>query len=189
MSTGNGQNHESWAGARVGQGPTRSVFSSQRNNHCRIRLDKHIRGFTLVELILVVALLAVLAGIVVPRMGVDVIGKVEAKTAAAQFGNYLRLARSLAITNASSNGQGYKVMLLPSEPYTSYRIVNAQTLEDVKEPREIPQGVVCSGDAEFRFMGLGDLAGASQKQVQFSKEQETLVVTVWPAGGRIKVTP
>ena len=135
-----------------------------------------------------VALLAIMASIVVPRMGVDVIGKMEAETTARQFGHYLRLARSLAITHAGSNGQGYQVILLPAEPYTSYKIVNAQTLQDVKEAREIPPGVVCDGDREFLFTNLGDLAGASQKAVEFSKGQNHLAVKVWPAGGRIKVT-
>ncbi|MFC1782148.1 Tfp pilus assembly protein FimT/FimU [Planctomycetota bacterium] len=173
----------------MGQGPASPVCSRPRNGNPEIcTADRIEKSFTLVELILVVLILAILAGIVVPRMGVDVIGKVDAETAAVQFSNYLRVARSLAIANAGTNGQGYKVILEPAEPYTSYKIVHAETLEDVKEPRKIPQGVICNGDSEFRFTGLGDLAAANQQQVQFTKGQDGSEVTVWPIGGRIRVS-
>ena len=70
------------------------------------RLSTTKAGFSLVELMLTVLILAILAGIVIPRMGWATMGKVQAKTAARQFANYLKLTRSLAITHASSNDEG-----------------------------------------------------------------------------------
>ncbi|GAJ08207.1 unnamed protein product, partial [marine sediment metagenome] len=64
-------------------------------------------GFTLIELILTVALLAILVSIVIPRIGLGTMGKVQSETAAQKFSNYLKLARSLAITHACSNSVGY----------------------------------------------------------------------------------
>ena len=137
-------------------------------------------GFTLVELILTVAVLAILLSIAIPRVGWDTMGKVQSETAARQFSDYLKLARSLAITHASTNGDGYKVVL--SGPFTSYSVVNAQTLEIVKGPIDIPQGVACSGDSAFQFTPLGQLQASSTLTIQFSKSSGTRVVSVTPIG-------
>lgn len=142
-------------------------------------------GFTLAELILIVALLAILVGIVIPRIGFDALGKAESETAARQFSDYLKLARSLAITHASSNSAGYEVVLSPS--YTSYKVIDANSLEDIKGPIDIPQGVACSGDSEFHFMPLGDLPqGSGELTLQFSKANDCTLVSVTPIG-RIRV--
>ncbi|GAG32660.1 unnamed protein product, partial [marine sediment metagenome] len=106
--------------------------------------------------------------------------KVQAETAARQFSNYLKLARSLAITHASSNASGYKVVL--SEGFTSYSIINAETSEPVKGPVDIPEGVTCSGDSEFHFTPLGELQGGGTLTLQFQKSDDTTVVTVTPIG-------
>ena len=137
-------------------------------------------GFTLVELILVIAVLAILVSIAIPRIGWDAMGKVQAETAAKQFSGYLKLARSLAITHASSNSSGYKVVL--SGPFTSYSIINASTSEVVKGPINIPEGVSCSGDSEFQFTPLGQLQGGSTLTLQFTKSGDTTVVTVTTVG-------
>ncbi len=141
-------------------------------------------GFTLIELILAVAVLAILVSIAIPRIGWDAMGKVQAETAARQFSDYLKLARSLAITHASSNGSGYKVVL--SGPFTSYSVINVVTSEVVKGPIDIPEGITCSGDDEFHFTPLGQLQGGSTLTLQFTKSGDTTVVTV-TAIGRITV--
>ena len=137
-------------------------------------------GFTLVELILAVALLAILLSIAIPRVGWDTMGTVQSETAARQFSNYLKLARSLAITHASSNSSGYKVAL--SGPFTSYSVINAATSEVVKGPINIPQGVTCSGSSQFQFTPLGQLQGGSTLTLQFTKSGDTTVVTVTAVG-------
>ena len=138
-------------------------------------------GFTLVELILAVAVLAILVSIVIPSFGWEAMGKVQAETAARQFSNYLKLARSLAITHASSNSSGYKVVL--SGPFTSYSVISITTPEVVvKGPIDIPKGVTCSGSSEFRFTPLGQLQGGSTLTLQFLKSGDTKTVTVTPVG-------
>ena len=139
------------------------------------------RGFTLIELLLTVAVLAILAGIAIPRMDWDVLGKVDCQTSARKFGNYLKLARSFAITNAADNTSGYKVVV--SGPFTSYSIINAGTEEVVKGPIEIPEGVTCTGDGEFAFTTLGELTqGSGTLTLEFSSSGETTVVSVTPIG-------
>ena len=138
-------------------------------------------GFSLIELLLIIALLAILASIVVPRAGWGAVGKVQAETAGRQFSDYLKLARSLAITHASSNSAGYKVVLSASQPYT-YSLVNADTSDVIKGPIDLPTGVSRSGDKTYRFMPLGNLSGSQTLSVTFLKASDTTIVTVTPIG-------
>jgi len=142
--------------------------------------DKIRAGFTLIELALIVVLLAILASIAIPRIGLGTMGKVQAETAARQFSDYLKLTRSLAITHASSNSNGYKAVL--SGPFTSYSVINAATSEVVKGPIDIPEGVTCSGNSEFHFTPLGQLQGSGTLTLQFTKSGDTMVVSVTPIG-------
>ena len=144
------------------------------------------KGFTLIELVLIVALLAILIGIAIPRLGWDAMGKVHVDTVAKQFSGHLKLARSLAIANSSTNASGYKVVFAAG--FTSYRLVNVETAADVKGPINMPQGVTSSGDSEFQFTPLGELtAGSGTLTVQFSKTGDNATVSVTQIG-RIKIT-
>lgn len=109
-------------------------------------------------------------------------GVVQSKTAAREFANYLKLTKSLAITNSATNNQGYKITLSPASPYTSYTIINADSMATVKGPIDIPTGVTCTGDAEFHFTPLGQLQGGSGLSLQFSKSTNTSTVTVTAIG-------
>jgi prepilin-type N-terminal cleavage/methylation domain-containing protein len=151
----------------------------------RQRLNIKITGFTLVELILTVLLLAILASIAIPRLGWGTMGNVQAETACRQFSDYLKLARSLAITHAGSNSQGYQVILSPSKPYT-YSIINAATSAVVKGPVDLPTGVDRSGDRKYQFTPLGNLSVSRTLSTQFSKVDSIYVVSVTPIG-RIKI--
>jgi prepilin-type N-terminal cleavage/methylation domain-containing protein len=139
------------------------------------------KGFTLIELILVVAIVAILASIVVPRAGWDTMGKIQAKTAGQQFSEYLKLAKSLAITHASSNGSGYRVVLSASQPYT-YSLIDAATSGVIKGPIALPAGVSHSGDRTYQFTPLGNLSVSRTLSVTFSKTSDTSIVTVTPVG-------
>jgi prepilin-type N-terminal cleavage/methylation domain-containing protein len=138
-------------------------------------------GFTLIELALTVVLLAILVSIAIPRIGWETMGKVQAETAARQFSNYLKLARSLAITHPSSNSKGYKVKLSKNRPYT-YSLINADTSDVVKGPIALPEGVDRSGDRTYQFTPLGNLSVSRELSVQFSKSGDITVVSVTPIG-------
>jgi len=147
----------------------------------RRKPDKIRAGFTVIELVLTVAVLAILVSIVIPRIGWGAMGKVQAETAARQFSDYLKLARSLAITHASTNGTGYNVVLSSNQPYT-YSLNNAATSVVVKGPIALPAGVSRSGDRTYLFTPLGTLSVSHELSVQFSKSGDTTVVSVTPVG-------
>jgi Tfp pilus assembly protein FimT len=125
--------------------------------------------------------MAILASITVPRLGWGAMDKVQVESTARRFSDYLKLARSLAITHASSNGVGYEVVLSSSQPYT-YSLINSDTTEVIKGPIALPEGVSHSGDVTYEFTPLGNLSGSVVLSVQFSKSGNTSVVTVTPVG-------
>lgn len=138
-------------------------------------------GFSLVELILVVVLLAILMSIAIPRMGWGAMGKVQVQTAGRQFSDHLKLARSLAVTNAGINGLGFQVVLSSSGPYT-YSLINAATSVVVKGPIALPAGVSRSGDRTYQFTPLGNLSVSKTLETVFSKSGDTSTVSVTPIG-------
>lgn len=145
------------------------------------------KAFTLIEVILVVLILGIMAGFVIPSLDFGVLGKLKADTHASMFSNTLRVARSMAIMHASTNGAGYKVKLSPASPYTSYQILNALDASVVKGVVALPSGLSCTGVSEITFNGLGDAIAGSSQVVQFSESGTCYQVTVWPVGGRIEV--
>jgi prepilin-type N-terminal cleavage/methylation domain-containing protein len=141
-------------------------------------------GFTLVELIMVVAVLAILMAIAIPRMGWGMMDKMQAETTARKFSDYLKLARSLAITHASSNSDGFECTLRFNlmDDYWAIRIVNRVTSDVVKGPSKLPEGVTKDGDITFQFTPLGKLQSGTTKTVRFTKSGNTSIVTVTAIG-------
>ena len=140
-------------------------------------------GFTLMELVMVVAVLSILTAIAIPRIGWGTMGGVQAETTAREFSGHLRLARSLAISNAASNSDGYKVEIHTVQKY--FRIKNEATNTIVKGPITIPEGVTADAPSSmyrFHFTPLGKLQSGTTKTVQFTKSGKTVVVTVTPIG-------
>ncbi|MCG8696465.1 MAG: prepilin-type N-terminal cleavage/methylation domain-containing protein [Bacteroidales bacterium] len=142
-------------------------------------------GFSLVELILVVSLLAIITSITVPRLNYGAINNATVKTTAQRFASTLRLARSFEIANSGSNEQGYRVVI----DTDSYSLLHATSLATERGPITIPAGVSTSGDTTFQFNRLGESSDGLGKTVTFSNSEVSYVVTMTGVGGIVQAEP
>ncbi|MCX5633077.1 MAG: prepilin-type N-terminal cleavage/methylation domain-containing protein [Phycisphaerae bacterium] len=141
------------------------------------------KGFTLVELLIVVIIIGVMTFVAVPRMGFSIITGSKAQTNAQKIAAAIRYARSLAIANAATNNQGFSLNMTGS-PYTGFQIVNLKT-SDVNETGSIDPKVSCTGANDFSFGPLGNRLLDSDS-LTVSAGGKTYTITVVSATGMVK---
>lgn len=139
-------------------------------------------GFSLIELILVLVLFAGLAMIAVPRLDGHIMGKSSLDAAAREIVGELRRCRSLAVSNAATNPEGFSLRLTNGD--VNYEIVNLATSETLTI-KEVPAGVELSGDDEFRFSPLGSLGNGSGSVLTLERGDDSVTVTVIAATGSV----
>lgn len=149
------------------------------------RLDD--AGFSTIELLLAVALIAVVTMIAVPRFGGDILGGVSATAAARELAGDLRLCRTLAITEADSNPSGFAIQMDGGAPYSGYRLVNRGSGGTVTA-KTFPDGITASGHSEFKFGPLGSLLGGSGTTLTLSGGSKNCFLNVTAANGSVRIT-
>ena len=148
---------------------------------------KHKRaGFSMLELVLIAVFLGIFAIIAVPRLNYAAISKQKADSTAKKIVADLRLTRSLAISDAANNNDGFKLEMVGSDPYTGYEIENRDTHEVVAS-YTIDADVTCSGDDKFEFGPLGNLKN-SDDQLTVTAEGKSFTITIIRATGIVKCT-
>jgi Tfp pilus assembly protein FimT len=148
-------------------------------------MAKTKNGYSLTELIIIVIFLGVLAAIVVPRFNFAIIAKQKADCLARKIVTDLRRARSLAISNAADNSDGFALYMTGPGPYTGYQIVDLNDLSEV-DSYSIDSDVNCTGGSEFQFGYLGNLKTGSDTQLTVYAEGKTLTIDIVPATGMVK---
>lgn len=144
-------------------------------------------GFGLVEAVMVVLFISILAVVTVPRFSLAVISKHKAEATAKKIVTDLRRARSLAISDAATNVDGFAIEMTSPEPYTGYTIVNEKT--DVSmDSHTIDPAIVCTGGQRFIFGSLGNLKPTSDSQLTVSASGKTFTITITSATGMVKCT-
>jgi prepilin-type N-terminal cleavage/methylation domain-containing protein len=143
-------------------------------------------AFTLVELILVVVILSVMAIIAVPRLCTDALDRPAIAATTREIASDMRLARSLAVSNASTNAQGYAVRMVGAAPYSGYEILSIPTAETVSM-KTISGRVTCTGDPEFRFGPLGALSPGSGTTLRVAAQGGQYVLTLIAATGSVTI--
>ena len=141
------------------------------------------KAFTLVELLIVVAIIGVMALVAVPRMGFSLISGGKAQATAQTLASAIRYTRTLALANAATNTQGFSLNMTGS-PYTGFQIVNLQT-SDVNQTGSITSGVSCTGDSQFPFGPYGNRT-AGTGGLTVSAGGKTYTITVVSATGMVK---
>ena len=144
-------------------------------------------GFTLTEAILVVLFIGILSAITLPKLNQAVISRYKAETVAKHIVTQIRHTRSLAISNAVNNNNGFSLKFIGDEPYTGYELKNLDT-EEILESHTVDPKVSITGLAdEFEFGPLGNLQ-SDKTQIAVSAEGKSFTIDVIRATGTVKCT-
>ena len=143
------------------------------------------KAISLVEALIVVSLIGILAVLAVPRLNTAVISRYKAEVTTKKIVTDLRRVRSLAISNAVNNTDGFELRLLGPNPYTGYEIVNLDTIATVDSHTIDPEVTVTGTASEFDFGPLGNLT-STYTQITVSAEGKTFTITIIRATGTIK---
>jgi prepilin-type N-terminal cleavage/methylation domain-containing protein len=146
------------------------------------------KGFTLIELVVVVMIIGIMAFITVPRMVSAVVALGKSNTGAERIAAAIRQCRTLAISNAATTSQGFTLNMtnVVGGNYTSFQIVNVQT-SAVLETDSIPSGTTCTGSSQFQFGPLGNRTGGSGN-LTVGGGGKTFVISVVTNTGMVQCT-
>ena len=152
-------------------------------------MAKKIKAFSMVELIIIVAIVAALTFIAVPRLGFTALRRKQADTVAKKIITDLRRTRRLAISDAANNTDGFALNMSGGSPYTGYEIVNLKPPSATVDSHTIDSDISCTGGATFQFGPLGNLTGGdTQLAVSPSGKTFTITITIIEATGTVKCT-
>lgn len=154
-------------------------------------------GFTLIEIIVALALLSVAAAVIVPRMGRSLSGR-EIREAAGRFAQMARAVRELAVARGrvvvmevDLDKGGYAIAMQSSAGGGELRPVQASWLKGAKWPEAIRRSEfrtfegasAAHGQHRVNFNADGTTSGG---MLRFSGEDdEQTVVVIYPHTGRV----
>ena len=142
-------------------------------------------AYSLTELIIVVIFLGIFAAIAVPRINFAIITKQKSDTVARKIVTDLRRTRTLAISDAANNTEGYALNMTGTAPYSGYEIENLDTSTAV-DSHTISSGISVTGGDEFKFGPLGNLLTGSDTELTVSAEDRSFTITIISATGMVK---
>ncbi len=144
-------------------------------------------GFSLIEVMLAVVLIAVISMIAIPRFDGRIVGSVSAMSSAREVVGDMRLCRSLAISRAATNPSGYSVQMQGGSPYTGYAFVNSGTGQ-VIEAKSFPGGITATGHSQYSFGPLGSLLTGSGTRLAITGGSRSFQIDVNAANGSAWIT-
>lgn len=142
-------------------------------------------AYTLVELLIVVAILATLAFVAVPRLQFGAIRQRKAEAAAMEVVSALRRTRSLAILYAATNQTGYGLRVQSASGIASYQIVDLSN-SGVVDSYTLDSEVTCTGGQSFQFSPLGTLKQGSDSALSVTAGGRTCAITIIAGTGLVK---
>jgi hypothetical protein len=148
-------------------------------------MKKRAGAYSIIELIIVVLFLAAFAAVAIPRINFSAITKQKADGLARKITTDLRRTRTLAISNAANNTEGFELYMVGSSPYGSYEIRNINTSE-VVDSHTITPGISCTDGGSFKFGPFGDLLAGSDTSLTVSAEGKTFTISIIAATGTVK---
>jgi len=142
-----------------------------------------VEGFTLVEAMIVVAVLGIIMAIALPRYGSATITKFRIENEARRIQSDLRLTRRLAITN----GSDYILEVTPASNVYKIYAGSIDPANQVGETRTIKSEITASGDDEFTFESLGNADAASGTTLSLTEGSIQYDITITIATGRVSI--
>ena len=148
-------------------------------------MTKTAKGYSLVELIVVVLFIGIFAMVAVPRINFATISKQQADTVSGKIVTDLRRTRMLAISDAASNTSGFALNMTGSSPYSAYEIENLDSSATV-DTHSFDSVVGCSGGNNFEFGPMGNLITGSDSSLTVTADGRSFTITIIPATGMVK---
>src|SRR4030042_5317847 len=146
-------------------------------------MAKKTNAHTLIELIVIIAMLGALAFIAIPRLRFSAIYRKQADTDARKIVTDLRRARQLAISSAAPNTDGFAL----NRAGSNFEIVNLSNGTTVPNSTfSTNPKVTCAGGTAFQFGPLGNLKTGSDSQLTVSAETKNFIINITPETGTIK---
>jgi hypothetical protein len=145
------------------------------------------QAYSIIELIVVMLFLAAFAAVAVPRLNFSAITKSKADGLTGKIVTDLRHTRTLAISSAANNTEGFELYMVGSSPYGSYEIRNIDTSE-VVDSHTITPGISCTGGGTFKFGPFGDLLAGSDTSLTISAEGKIFTINIIAATGTVQCT-
>ena len=137
------------------------------------------KGFTLMEMIIVTVIMGVFAALTIPRLSFSAVNKKQAETAVRRFVTDLRRTRSLAIRDAATHSNGFRLKLA-GNPSSSYDIIDRDSGETL-ETHSFDSAISIAysgGDQNLDFGPLGNLATSSADTITISGYDKSYTVTI-----------
>jgi len=142
-------------------------------------------GYTLVEAVTVVLVLSILTCIAVPRLNFGAVWGARADAVVQRLATDLRHTRTLAVTHAARNPDGFALVMQGVDPYRSYQIID-QHDRAVMTTCSFPAGVQCGGGRRFEFGPLGNLQNGSDAHLGIRTEGKYYRLEIAPATGAVE---
>ena len=142
-------------------------------------------GFTITEVLFAVAVIAIIAAAVIPRMTRGLFNKYTVYTTAHQVASDARLVRRLAVTTGDRHRlRCYKV---DSSDYNRYKIERKVDGDwgDAGEVKTIHDEIVVTVDGEVEFKANGSATGTVEFKYEIGDDKYK--VNIKKATGRVKV--
>jgi len=147
-------------------------------------MSRHVRAFTVTELLIIVVVVGVLAAIAMPRLNFSVISRQKAEVTAKRIVTDLRRTRRLAIAHAAKRSS-FKLVMTGSAPYTGYDIISSAQGQ-VVDSYSIDPDITCTGGRVFRFGPKGELLTNSSKSITVSSQGKTYTIRVTGETGMVQ---
>ena len=143
------------------------------------------RAYTLAELIVIVLILATVVALAAPRLQFGLVRRRQAEMTAWKIVTVLRRARSLAISHAATNPDGFALNIRQTTESTTYEIVDRSS-RSVVDSQAIDANVDLSGGMRFEFGPLGTLSEKNDPTLRVSAADKTFTISVVPATGMVR---